>query len=55
MRMVGADWIKSDKRQDDLASRPGGIVRVCCTYLTKIIDYLLQTTIYIERERESES
>lgn len=26
--MVGADWIKSDKREDDLAGRPGGIVHV---------------------------
>ncbi|XP_078160974.1 pleckstrin homology (PH) and lipid-binding START domains-containing protein [Carex rostrata] len=26
MQMVGADWIKSDKREDDLAGRPGGIV-----------------------------
>lgn len=28
MQMVGADWIKSDKREDDLAGRPGGIVHV---------------------------
>ncbi|VAH16403.1 unnamed protein product [Triticum turgidum subsp. durum] len=27
MQMVGADWIKSDKREDDLAGRPGGIVQ----------------------------
>jgi hypothetical protein len=26
--MVGADWIKSDKREDDLAGRPGGLVQV---------------------------
>ncbi|KAM0042667.1 putative pleckstrin domain, START domain, protein ENHANCED DISEASE RESISTANCE 2 [Helianthus debilis subsp. tardiflorus] len=27
MEMVGADWLQSDKREDDLASRPGGIVQ----------------------------
>ncbi|GAB2276766.1 hypothetical protein Dimus_011482 [Dionaea muscipula] len=27
MQMVGADWLKSDKREDDLAGRPGGIVQ----------------------------
>lgn len=30
MQMVGADWIKSDKREDDLAGRPGGLVQVFC-------------------------
>ncbi|TVU30350.1 hypothetical protein EJB05_21966 [Eragrostis curvula] len=28
MQMVGADWIKSDKREDDLAGRAGGLVQV---------------------------
>ncbi|XP_052200288.1 protein ENHANCED DISEASE RESISTANCE 2-like isoform X2 [Diospyros lotus] len=27
MQMVGADWLRSDKREDDLGSRPGGIVQ----------------------------
>ncbi|KAI5648652.1 hypothetical protein M9H77_34657 [Catharanthus roseus] len=27
MQMVGADWIRSDKREDDLAGRPGSIVQ----------------------------
>uniref|UniRef100_A0A251T1N1 Putative pleckstrin (PH) and lipid-binding START domains-containing protein n=1 Tax=Helianthus annuus TaxID=4232 RepID=A0A251T1N1_HELAN len=27
MEMVGADWLQSDTREDDLASRPGGIVQ----------------------------
>ncbi|KAM7499126.1 hypothetical protein LguiA_023540 [Lonicera macranthoides] len=27
MQMVAADWLRSDKREDDLASRPGGIVQ----------------------------
>ncbi|KAL5663657.1 hypothetical protein ACJX0J_023765, partial [Zea mays] len=27
MQMVGADWIKSDKREDDLAGQPGGLVQ----------------------------
>ena len=31
MQMVGADWIKSDKREDDLAGRPGGLVQVYST------------------------
>lgn len=28
MEMVAADWLKSDKREDDLGSRPEGIVQV---------------------------
>lgn len=28
MQMVGADWLKSDKREDDLGGRQGGIVQV---------------------------
>ncbi|RRT80934.1 hypothetical protein GW17_00007504 [Ensete ventricosum] len=28
MQMVAADWLKSDKREDDLGGRPGGIVQV---------------------------
>ncbi|XP_077228801.1 pleckstrin homology (PH) and lipid-binding START domains-containing protein isoform X2 [Tasmannia lanceolata] len=27
MQMVAADWIRSDKREDDLGGRPGGIVQ----------------------------
>ncbi|XP_073002690.1 protein ENHANCED DISEASE RESISTANCE 2-like isoform X2 [Typha latifolia] len=27
MQLVGADWLKSDKREDDLGGRPGGIVQ----------------------------
>ncbi|KAJ3682330.1 hypothetical protein LUZ60_014903 [Juncus effusus] len=27
MQMVGADWIQSDKREDDLSGRPGGLVQ----------------------------
>ncbi|XP_024017099.1 protein ENHANCED DISEASE RESISTANCE 2 isoform X1 [Morus notabilis] len=27
MQMVGADWLRSDKREDDLAGRPGSIVQ----------------------------
>ncbi|XP_078427909.1 protein ENHANCED DISEASE RESISTANCE 2-like isoform X2 [Wolffia australiana] len=27
MQMLGADWLKSDKREDDLAGRSGGIVQ----------------------------
>lgn len=28
MQMVAADWLKSDKREDDLGGRPDGIVQV---------------------------
>ncbi|WRX32788.1 START domain - like 10 [Theobroma cacao] len=28
MQMVAADWLRSDKREDDLGGRPGGIVQV---------------------------
>jgi len=28
MEMVGADWLKSDKREDDLGGRAGSIVQV---------------------------
>ena len=28
MQMVAADWLKSDKREDDLAGRPGSVVQV---------------------------
>ncbi|KAL3623154.1 hypothetical protein CASFOL_031970 [Castilleja foliolosa] len=27
MQMVGADWLRSDKREDDIAGRYGGIVQ----------------------------
>ncbi|KAK9282728.1 hypothetical protein L1049_010948 [Liquidambar formosana] len=29
MQMVGADWLRSDMREDDLGGRPGGIVQKC--------------------------
>lgn len=28
MQLVGADWLQSNRREDDLGSRPGGIVQV---------------------------
>lgn len=28
MQMVAADWLNSDKREDDLGGRPGGVVQV---------------------------
>ncbi|PWA87231.1 pleckstrin (PH) and lipid-binding START domains-containing protein [Artemisia annua] len=31
MEMFGADWLQSDKREDDLAGRPGGIVQKYAT------------------------
>lgn len=34
MEMVGADWIRSMHREDDLAGRPGSIVQVFITFLS---------------------
>lgn len=28
MQMIGADWLRSDKREDDLGRRPGSLVQV---------------------------
>lgn len=28
MKLVAADWLRSDKREDDLGGRPGSIVQV---------------------------
>ena len=28
MQLLGADWMQSNRREDDLGSRPGGIVQV---------------------------
>lgn len=28
MQMVAADWLRSEKREDDLGGRPGSIVQV---------------------------
>lgn len=33
MQMVAADWLKSDKQEDDLGGRPGGIVQVASLIL----------------------
>lgn len=33
MEMIAADWLKSNKREDDLGSRPGGIVQVSVGHL----------------------
>lgn len=38
MEMVAADWLRSVKREDNLAGRPGGIVQVWYTVV-----YFLQT------------
>lgn len=31
MQLIGADWLRSDQREDDLGGRPGGIVQVQIT------------------------
>lgn len=28
MQLVGADWLRSERREDNLGARPGGIVQV---------------------------
>lgn len=44
MQMVAADWLKSDKREDDLGSRPGGIVQVLLIIELLLIDFLPSLT-----------
>lgn len=41
MEMVGADWLRSDKREDDLGGRPGGIVQVSVFFFTLSFLYKL--------------
>lgn len=33
MQLVGADWLRSDRREDNLSGRPGGIVQVWFVFL----------------------
>ncbi|PKI56371.1 hypothetical protein CRG98_023256 [Punica granatum] len=42
--MVGADWLRSDKREDDLAGRPGGIVHVPGTTTHNLAMYYMLKT-----------
>lgn len=39
MEMVGADWLRSDKREDDLAGRPGSLVKVWIDYDYTVLNY----------------
>ncbi|BBG97811.1 Pleckstrin homology and lipid-binding START domains-containing protein [Prunus dulcis] len=44
MQLVGVDWLRSDKREDDLGSRYGGIVQVPGTTMyTLAFYYMLKT------------
>ncbi|KAL0402269.1 UNVERIFIED_CONTAM: protein ENHANCED DISEASE RESISTANCE 2 [Sesamum latifolium] len=44
MQMVAADWLRSDKREDDLAGRPGSIVQVPgATTYNLALYYMLKT------------
>lgn len=36
MKMVAADWLKSDKREDDLGGRPGSIVQVIDIFILDV-------------------
>lgn len=45
MQMVAADWLRSDKREDDLAGRPESIVQVffifhSCSLVASLFMYL---------------
>ncbi|KAH9700568.1 Pleckstrin (PH) and lipid-binding START domains-containing protein [Citrus sinensis] len=44
MQMVAADWLKSDKREDDLGGRPGGIVQVPGSTTYSLALYYMMTT-----------
>lgn len=49
MGLVGVDWLKSDKREGDLGSRPGGIVQfqISISSLVQLVISLLCTTQWI--------
>jgi hypothetical protein len=40
MQMVAADWLRSDRREDDLGGRPGSIVQVDFGVLVLNFDYI---------------
>ncbi|KAK3005321.1 hypothetical protein RJ639_017006, partial [Escallonia herrerae] len=44
MEMVAADWLRSDKREDDLGGRPGGIVQVPGTTTYSLAIYYMMKT-----------
>lgn len=50
--MVGADWIKSDKREDDLAGRPGGLVQVsnakASNFVSSAVMKIFTNSFYVE-------
>lgn len=39
MQLVGADWLRCDRREDDLCSRPGSIVQVFYFSFICILSY----------------
>ncbi|KAK6936057.1 Protein ENHANCED DISEASE RESISTANCE 2, C-terminal [Dillenia turbinata] len=44
MQMVAADWLKSEKREDDLAGRPGSIVQVPGSTTYNLALYYMMST-----------
>jgi DNA-directed RNA polymerase specialized sigma24 family protein len=40
MQMVAADWLRSDRREDDLGGRPGSIMQVDFGVLVLNFDYI---------------
>ncbi|KAE8727161.1 protein-tyrosine sulfotransferase-like [Hibiscus syriacus] len=44
MQMVAADWLRSDKREDDLGGRPGGIVQVPGSTTYSLALYYMMST-----------
>lgn len=48
MQLVGADWLRSDRREDNLGGRPGSIVQVWLGFLvTQVSRKLWFETIYV--------
>lgn len=46
MQMVAADWLKSDKREDDLGGRPGSIVQVASLILCEDNEHNIHMSFY---------
>ena len=42
MQMVGADWLQSDRREDDLGGRPGSIVQVESLFVLRANFFMIE-------------
>lgn len=54
MQMVGADWLISDKREDDLGSRVGGIVQVWTVILCFMFRFIKSDPCYYSSMQNKE-